>query len=438
MVKLKRLIPQKICLTCDVCCRFLVKFSPLAPLFLPNEITPKIKPYLTKTCRLKLKWGKFIYTCPFFNTANNKCRIYPKRPFDCQLYPFVIMFDGKKEKIILGIDTKCPFIKDDKNGNLIKKYSLKLSELLEEKGNALLIAASPLFIGNFQEDVIKLSTLTTLTKILINNPAKKGFKKLSLKDKSIFDKYFKKIKHPVSSQSFVNLFIWQNLNQIWWKKPNNLDHPNRVGCLAKGGQPTRLKKVSRVKLNLLLETDSAYLDFNTIKKPPDYIYLTKDLLELKGNKYKHKRSAYNYFSKHYKFQYVPYRGNMKTECLRLFSKWTTERKQKFKDIYYHNLLDDTYSAHKTAMENYKELCLIGKVVKINNKICAYTFGFELTKDTFCILLEVCDLKFKGLSEFIFRGFCKELSPYKYINTMDDSGLENLRQSKLSYHPVSVY
>jgi len=54
---------------------------------------------------------------------------------------------------------------------------------------------------------------------------------------------------------------------------------------------------------------------------------------------------------------------------------------------------------------------------------------------FCVLLEVCDLKFKGISEFIFREFSKEMTQYKHINCMDDSGLENLRISKLSYHPV---
>ena len=66
---------------------------------------------------------------------------------------------------------------------------------------------------------------------------------------------------------------------------------------------------------------------------------------------------------------------------------------------------------------------------------AYTFGFEITKDMFCVLLEVCDLKFKGISEFIFREFSREMNQYKYINAMDDSGLENLRISKLSYHPI---
>ena len=126
---------------------------------------------------------------------------------------------------------------------------------------------------------------------------------------------------------------------------------------------------------------------------------------------------------------------MKNDCLKLFSKWARGRKKTFSGLYYHKLLEDSFSAHKLAMENFKELGLTGRVIKIKGKIAAYTFGFEITKDMFCVLLEVCDLKFKGIAEFIFREFAKEMILYKYINTMDDSGLENLRISKLSYHPT---
>jgi uncharacterized protein len=61
----------------------------------------------------------------------------------------------------------------------------------------------------------------------------------------------------------------------------------------------------------------------------------------------------------------------------------------------------------------------------------------LDKDTFCILYEITDLTIKGLSQFIFRQFCSELKDYRYINVMDDSGLENLKRVKLSYRPLKV-
>jgi uncharacterized protein len=416
-LKLTNIVPNKLCLSCDVCCRFIDKNAELRPFFLPHEITAKIKPYLDKSGRVILKPFQDMHICPFFNTKNHKCSIYSKRPFDCGLYPFAIMFDENREKIILGIDKKCPFSVNDKNQTSIKNYFYYLSDLLEKKEIALIIAQNPSFIGEFQDDVIKFSYLDALTKLIINNPEKNGFRQISLKDKPEFDIFFKTIENPDSSQNFVSLYIWKELNPVWWTFP---DPRSESGSLE-----------------VLLETDSGYINFNSLKKFPDYIYLREDLAGLNGSKYRHKRASCNYFSKNYKFQYLPYKQSMKNDCLKLFSKWASARKRKFSDLYYHKLLEDSFSGHKLAIENFKALGLTGRVIKIKGKISAYTFGFELKKDMFCVLLEVCDLKFKGISEFIFREFCKEMSDYKYINTMDDSGLENLRISKLSYHPLSL-
>jgi hypothetical protein len=89
------------------------------------------------------------------------------------------------------------------------------------------------------------------------------------------------------------------------------------------------------------------------------------------------------------------------------------------------------------LDDYSGLKIVGRVVKIDKKIKALTFGFRLAEDTFCILYEITDLSIKGLAQFIFREFCRELADYKYINIMDDSGLENLKKVKLSYHPVKL-
>jgi len=54
-----------------------------------------------------------------------------------------------------------------------------------------------------------------------------------------------------------------------------------------------------------------------------------------------------------------------------------------------------------------------------------------------MMFEVVDYKFKGLSQFIFREFACEMDEYKYINTMDDSGLINLTKVKKSYKPCEL-
>ena len=55
-----------------------------------------------------------------------------------------------------------------------------------------------------------------------------------------------------------------------------------------------------------------------------------------------------------------------------------------------------------------------------------------------MLFEITDLSTKGLAQFIYREFCKELmDTYRWINAMDDSGLENLKRVKNAYHPTRL-
>jgi hypothetical protein len=101
------------------------------------------------------------------------------------------------------------------------------------------------------------------------------------------------------------------------------------------------------------------------------------------------------------------------------------------------MLLDTGISLEILLKDYPKLNIIGRIVKIGGRIKAFTFGFALNKDTFCILYEITDLSVKGLAQFIFRQFCRQMEGYKYINIMDDSGLENLRKVKLSYRPVGL-
>jgi hypothetical protein len=121
----------------------------------------------------------------------------------------------------------------------------------------------------------------------------------------------------------------------------------------------------------------------------------------------------------------------------LYRQWSSQRKLKNQDAFYQWMLDDSLNCLEIALENYKRLDFYGIAIKISRQIKAFTFGYELNPDTFCILYEVADLSFKGLAQYIFSRFCRELKNYRNINIMDDSGLENLRSVKLSYHPAKL-
>lgn len=172
-------------------------------------------------------------------------------------------------------------------------------------------------------------------------------------------------------------------------------------------------------------------------KYSDYLCQRDDLALLRGNKFKSQRASYNYFIKHYNFDYCRLKPTDKDDCLRLFNLWSKERISQCNDDIYCGMLEDNRKVIKDTLVNYKQLDLEGIVVRVDKKIKGFSFGYKLNPETFCILYEVTDLSIKGLAQFIFRQFCQELEKYKYINIMDDSGLENLRKVKLSYKPVRL-
>jgi hypothetical protein len=198
------------------------------------------------------------------------------------------------------------------------------------------------------------------------------------------------------------------------------------------------KDVSRIE-NLEVKDLSFYqgLGYECRHKSDDYLCKRADLVQLKGERFKSKRACFNYFVKNYKFRYLPFTLKYKKDCLQLYDRWMKERKDQNPDPIYKSMLADSRNCLEILLDGYRRLNIIGKVVIINKEIKAFTFGFTINSKTFCILYEIADLSVKGLSQFIFRKFCSELKEHRFINIMDDSGLENLKKTKLSYHPIRL-
>ena len=178
------------------------------------------------------------------------------------------------------------------------------------------------------------------------------------------------------------------------------------------------------------------MGFQAVQKETEYLYETDALIQLKGDRYKSKRAAYNVFVRnHPAAQLEPYQPAHLGDCLALYESWGQERGARSHDHVYQAMLEDSRHSHRTGLMNYEELGLVGRVVFIDGVLKGYTFGYPLSSDIFCVLFEVTDLGIKGLAQFLFREFCREQSAYRWINTMDDSNLANLKRVKLSYRPV---
>lgn len=175
-----------------------------------------------------------------------------------------------------------------------------------------------------------------------------------------------------------------------------------------------------------------------IKGDADYIYLREELVKLMGNKYKDKRNLCNYFENNYgyKTQKISASGDEIADCIRLYKQWAMNKIKKNSDLYFRQLIEDSFFFHRRAFLDFHTLGLEGILVKVGDRLAGYTFGCKIDEKTFCILAEITDKIYKGINQFIFREFCRIIPEnYLYINTMDDSGIEGLKINKISYYPI---
>jgi Fe-S-cluster containining protein len=149
---IKQFVPQEVCLKCPGCCRFSEEGTVWSPCLLEEEkerLAEKIK--LLSAARQ----GSFI--CASFNPAENKCRIYPLRPFECRLYPFLVNF--KADKVFLAVDLNCPFVQKNVESPAFKEYVRTLADFLNSPEQLAILRNNPQVIQAYKEaqDLIELS-----------------------------------------------------------------------------------------------------------------------------------------------------------------------------------------------------------------------------------------------------------------------------------------
>ncbi len=153
---INQLIPQGICLKCKGCCRFSHEDSVWAPSLLNEEIEALSK--AGEACSLissnkKIRVANFnrenIFICSLFNPEGNICKIYSARPFECQLYPFLLKHRDAKE--FLAVDLNCPFVKDKIKSKEFAQYVKYLVGLLKSPQYTAILKNNPQVIQAYPE-----------------------------------------------------------------------------------------------------------------------------------------------------------------------------------------------------------------------------------------------------------------------------------------------
>lgn len=193
--------------------------------------------------------------------------------------------------------------------------------------------------------------------------------------------------------------------------------------------PLKISGVTEKSLAMLenLFPDSFTTEYD--RDSSDYIYKQKDLSELAGRKYHQKRSHLAKFNRlDYDFSLI---------CEKDFDECIY-----FLTDNYNNKADTEFSAVaeqyaiNTYFSNFRELELVGGIIRIDGRISAVTIGEPLNSDTFCVHIEKADRSYDGIYAGINNCFVRAcMGGFDYINREEDLGIEGLRKSKLSYHPA---
>lgn len=471
---LPQLVPSRTCLQCDVCCRFPDFDSSLRPYFTEQEIVQALAGGVEEPAFPNRRGSQAIlvpapdgegYLCPAFDAATSTCRMYEQRPLDCQLYPLTLMWDESHAQIVLGWDTKCPFMREEIPEE-IQRHADRVMALLDHSGLCDQIVAHPRLIGQFQADVVVLARLPHLTVAVADRWGTAPLHRFTLDDiprmTTALDRSGWCHAQSLAAYSPAYHYIWNGLLAYWWmelegalclfaQSPDGwfmplppigvgpIDTPLSAAMelLRRWNGDSPVSRVENVSSQLVPEFER--LGYRLTPKEPDYLYRAADLVSLAGDRYKSQRALCNRFEREQSCELDYYRVSDRADCRALLAEWSRQKQVDRLESFGMMLLADAASAHEVVWSQAAALRLVGRVVRIHGRLCAYTFGYWLTTATFCVLLEVADRTVPGLAQYIFRETCRAAlaEGAEYINAMDDAGLSGLRASKRAYHSVAM-
>ena len=163
----------------------------------------------------------------------------------------------------------------------------------------------------------------------------------------------------------------------------------------------------------------------------DYVYLRKDLAELKGKDFHKKKTHINKFEKSYdKIKIEPLTIENVEDAKKVLEEWNRTKPDS-------NPENSDYEAALEALSILSRTSMMGIILYVWDEPVAWTLA-EITQNnkTAVILFEKALTSYKGSFQYINYAFAGYLPDYiEFINREQDLGDEGLRQAKMTYKPI---
>ncbi len=295
--------------------------------------------------------------------------------------------------------------------------------------------------------------------------------KISVDNREILEQYLNGYEYKTSGLSFSAQYMWREINQFSWDVVGDYMCISGVSHLEleegiilpfmfppltrtgeydkdslretiykakehfeKKGQPFSLRLVPFHLMEIIKEACPEMV-FKDDRPNYDYIYLTQDLIDLKGRAYHGKKNHLNYFKKTFEYEYVELTSDMADDAMEFISQFNRRKEVPAHEM---EMLKMEEEAMKDVFQNIEKVGYNAGAIMIDDKIEAIAIGGKLGSKTVTEHVEKANVKFRGLYQAINNEFCKNVASHaKYINREEDMGIPNLRKAKLSYNPVKL-
>lgn len=169
----------------------------------------------------------------------------------------------------------------------------------------------------------------------------------------------------------------------------------------------------------------------------DYVFLARDLAELKGRRYAKKRNLIHQFTRVYletgRVGIEKISSRDAGDCLDFLEKWC-------EDYPCESDQEESLACEKEAainmLNNIEVLDVNGLLIRIDGIVSAFGICSHLNDNMAVFMFEKAFSHTKGLYQFLDCECARQLfTGYEYINKESDMGIANLAQAKQSYYPI---
>lgn len=165
----------------------------------------------------------------------------------------------------------------------------------------------------------------------------------------------------------------------------------------------------------------------------DYLYRTRDLIDLKGAAYDGKRNFIRRFKEACVFEFAEMKKEDVEGCLYFEEEWCQA-----KDCQRTEGLAHEREAAREILGHFEGLGVKGAMIRVGGKVEAVAIGEALNPRTFVVHIEKANDACPGIYQAINQMFCAGAARgFDFVNREQDLGVPGLRQAKESYRPCAM-